>query len=192
MSVCVGGHRASDPLPHKLKIRALLCSVPLALQAVQSRRSSWGEGRGARGGDQFRDGGSYRAFAEQTLKPRTALGDHLVAPGRPRKGARTLAGSNLKGLPGPVPRLALLRRRLGQGADCREIGTRKRAAAPACLGCRLQREEGAQAGGRGTLEGSAGAHLCPSATRRKGERTHFPPRDKRMPARSSQAWETSS
>lgn len=121
--VCVGGwgvggrvrwRTGAGPrtsLPQKTRV--LLCMVALVLQAAQSRSSSWGEGRGAGGRDPRRDRGSYRALAEWSSRPRTALGAHLVAPARPRMGAGTLAGSSLKGLPGPVPGLTLLQRRLG-------------------------------------------------------------------------------
>lgn len=116
--VCVcesGKGRGACPkrCPPTPMIRALLCVVPLALQAAQSCRSKCGEGRSAHGRDPRGDGGSHSSFAECSSRLRTARGAHLVAPARLSLSARTLAGLNLKGLPGPVPRRALLRRRPG-------------------------------------------------------------------------------
>lgn len=167
------GPRTSPPQ----KIRALLCVAPLALQAAQPRHSSQGEETGAHRRDPRPDGGSRRAFAERSSQPRAALGTHLVAPARVRMGARTLAGPNVKGLPGSVPRRALLRRQTGierglqRNWDAEKQLRRQPAAGP-------DSGERKEPGGR--WRGSAGGHLWLSAAgRRKGERTHFLPRDKR-------------
>lgn len=120
-SVCVGGEGGggvteSPPPPAASlpkKIRALLCVVLSELRAAQSHHSSWGQGSGAHCGDARADGESRRAFSDRTSKPRTALSAHLVSLARRGTGSVTLVGPNLKGLPGRMPRRALLRHRSG-------------------------------------------------------------------------------
>ena len=83
------------------KIRPLFCLVPGALQAAQCRRARWGEGSGARCGNRAGTGGRAATLPSGARDPERRSASTQVAPARVTMGARTLAESNWKGLPGP-------------------------------------------------------------------------------------------